>query len=124
MTLTPTQALLDYLAAWNATDAEACSAHLLACCASDVVLLDPSVRRPIHGWAAVAGHIASFRETAAHEGAGDLQMEATSEIDAHHGVCRFSWQLADGPDVRQRGLLVAEAAQDGRLQRVIHFVDA
>ncbi|MEM1055621.1 MAG: nuclear transport factor 2 family protein [Bacteroidota bacterium] len=119
MTLTPTQALENYLAAWNAPDAETASQYLLACCTSDVTLVDPHALRPIHGWGSIAGHIAAFRE-----GAGPLQMEATSGIDAHHGICRLGWQLADGPDVRQRGLLIAEAAPDGRLQRVIHFVDA
>ncbi|HIG74377.1 MAG TPA: nuclear transport factor 2 family protein [Bacteroidetes bacterium] len=119
MTLTPTQALQNYLAAWNAPDAEAASQNLLACCVSDVVLIDPNARLPVQGWGSIAGHIASAREAL-----GPLQMEATSGIDAHHGVCRLSWQLADGPDVRQRGLLIAEAAPDGRLRRVIHFVDA
>ena len=118
MTLTPTQALQEYLAAWNAADPEACSAHLLSCCAQDVVLLDPHAHRPVHGWAALAGHISAFRERA-----GEHQLEATSEIDAHHNICRFTWQIADGPDVRARGLIVAEANSDGRLQRLIHFVD-
>ena len=120
MTLSPTEALQNYVAAWNATDADACSSHLLAACSSDVVLIDPSERLPIQGWGAIAGHIASFRDETGH----DLQLEAASPLDAHHGVCRLSWQLADGPDVRARGIIVAEAAADGRLKRVIHFVDA
>jgi hypothetical protein len=119
MTLSPTQALETYLAAWNAPDAETASTYLLSCCVPDVTLVDPHVQRPIQGWGSIAGHIASARETL-----GALQMEATSGLDAHHGLCRLSWQLADGPDVRQRGVLIAEAAPDGRLQRVIHFVDA
>ena len=120
MTLSPTDALQNYIAAWNAPDADACSQHLLAACASDALLLDPSERLPIRGWGAIAGHIASFRDEAGH----DLQLEATGPVDAHHGVCRLSWHLADGPDVRARGVLVAEAAPDGRLKRVVHFVDA
>ena len=118
MTLSPTDALQNYFAAWNAPDPDTCSSYLLAACVQDAVLVDPHARRPVEGWGAISGHIAAFREWA-----GEHQLEATSAIDAHHDVCRISWQIADGSDVRSRGLIVAEAAKDGRLKRMIHFVD-
>ncbi|OZC03968.1 nuclear transport factor 2 family protein [Rubricoccus marinus] len=117
-TSTPAESLENYLAAWNATDADDCSARLLAGCAPDVVLLDPNAERPLNGWAAVASHIAYFRERHGH------RMEPTGHIDAHHGVCRLPWRLADGDDVHSTGVLIADAAGDGRLQRILHFVDA
>ncbi len=117
-TSSPSQSLEQYLAAWNATDADQCSSHLLAGCAADVVLLDPHADRPLNGWAAVASHIAYFRERSGH------QMQPTSALDAHHGVCRLHWRLADGDSVLSTGVLIADAASDGRLQRIVHFVDA
>ena len=116
--LTPSQALENYFAAWNAPHVDDCSAKLLAGCAQDVVVLHPEAERPLNGWAAVASHVAYFRERHGH------RMEPTSRIDAHHRVCRVSWRLADGADVLSTGVLVADAAGDGRLQRVIHFIDA
>ena len=120
--LTPAEALEAYVAAWNATDGDARSAHLLDACAADVVLLDPHAHRPVQGWGAVAAHIGVFRERYPH------LLQPTSAIDAHHGVCRFAWRLASGgpgeaPHVLSTGIVVAEAAADGRLKRVLHFVD-
>ena len=117
-TLTPTDAMEAYVAAWNEADGDARSAHLFACCAEDVVLLDPHAQRPARGWAAVASHIGVFRDRFEH------RLQPTSGLDAHHGVCRFSWRLASGDDVMATGLIVADAASDGRLQRIVHFVDA
>ena len=117
-TQSPSEALDHYLGAWNAADADACSTRLLAGCASDVVLLDPHADRPVSGWAAVASHIAFFRERYGH------RLEPTGPIDAHHGVCRLPWRLADGDSVLSTGVIVADASGDGRLQRIVHFVDA
>jgi len=116
-TSSPAEALENYLAAWNATNADDCSARLLAGCSPDVVLLDPNADRPLNGWGAVASHIAYFRERYGHH------MEPITHLDAHHGVCRLHWRLADGADVLSTGLLVADAAPDGRLRRIVHFVD-
>ncbi|MEL6616968.1 MAG: hypothetical protein AAFQ43_14590 [Bacteroidota bacterium] len=117
-TSTPAQSLQAYFDAWNSTDTDVCSGHLFAGCAQDVVVLDPHADRPVQGWAAVASHIAFFRERSEH------RLEPTTEIDVHHGVCRVGWRLASGDEVLSTGELVADAASDGRLQRVVHFVDA
>ena len=60
------------------------------------MLLDPTADRPLLGWAAIASHIAYMREQAA------FRMEPTSDLDAHHGVCRLNWRLASGGGVLRR----------------------
>lgn len=47
----------------------------------------------------------------------------TSEIDAHHGVARYSWAMvaADG-SVSLEGLDVAEVDDAGRLTRILGFM--
>jgi len=82
--------------------------------AADGELVDP----PLTG----AGHAGISDLAAAVQGqfAGHT-FRRTSDVDAHHGVARYAWELV-GPDgaVAVSGLDVAEVA-DGRLQRVVGF---
>jgi hypothetical protein len=47
------------------------------------------------------------------------------EIDAHHDVMRFSWELvpASGGDPVAIGFDVAETGEDGRIRNVLGFLD-
>jgi hypothetical protein len=52
------------------------------------------------------------------------QIRRTSAVDAHHGFCRFTWELV-GPDGSPAitGIDVCSIADDGRLQGLVAFFD-
>ena len=120
--LTAAEAARSYLAAWNADDADARFAALIEGALESVVLLDPHARLPLDGRGALAAHIAHVRLS------GVRHVDATSELQEHHGVLRFTWRMRDGDGVMATGLTIAErfvegGDADGRIARLIHFVD-
>ncbi len=113
-----TAILRDYLAGWNAPDPDRRHGHLANAVDREVIFLDPNVSDPVEGLPALESHVAHFRITSEHK------LEAALPADVHHGVLRTRWRLKlpEGEEM-SRGILVADIGADGRLTRVIHFVD-
>ena len=104
-----------WLQAYGETDAAARAALIEQVWAPEGVLVDP----PFSG----TGHA----EIAALAGAAQGQFPGhtfrrTSEIDAHHDLARYTWELV-GPDgtLAVAGTDVALVGEDGRLQYVAGF---
>lgn len=114
----PNTVVRDYLAGWNAADPDSRHGALSGAVERDVVYLDPNLEEPVEGLAALESHVAHFRFTSQH------RLEAALPVDTHHGVLRTRWRLKlpDGEEM-SRGILVADIGPDGRLSRVVHFVD-
>lgn len=112
------QDLIDrYLACWNETDSAARRELINKTWADDAQYVDPLVDARGHDAidAAISGVQQQFP---AHV------FTLAGSIDTHHDVARFSWGLGpdgDGPLVV--GFDVTTAAADGRLARVIGFLD-
>lgn len=104
-----------YFAAWNEPDPAARLRMLEAAWADDGVLVSPRAGR-IVGRQAVAEHIGRFAQR--FPGA---RVVATSSIDEHHGVMRYTWRIVaadgapivDGTDV---GDLASPTASDRRVR--------
>ena len=53
-----------------------------------------------------------------------MRIELTSNVEEHHGWVRVGWRMLDADgSVLSEGEDVAEVADDGRLNRVIGFVN-
>ena len=113
-----TTVLRDYLAGWNAPDADRRHGLLANAVHRDIVYLDPHVAEPVEGLPALESHISHFRLKFQHK------LEAALPADVHHNVLRTRWRLKlPEEDEMSRGILVADIGKDGRLTRIIHFVD-
>lgn len=113
-----TTVLRDYLAAWNAPDADTRHGLLANAIVRDAVYIDPHIPEPLAGLPELEAHIATFRLRYEHK------LEAALPADVVHGVLRTRWRLKlpEG-DEMSRGILVADLGPDGRLTRIIHFLD-
>jgi hypothetical protein len=98
---------------------------------------DPAKRAALveQAWAEGARYVDPLLDLAGYEQLATLapvlaehypghRIRRTSAVDAHHGYCRFTWELA-GPDGNAviTGLDVARLAEDGRLQGIAGFFD-
>ncbi|MFM7424270.1 MAG: nuclear transport factor 2 family protein [Elainella sp.] len=112
------QAVKDYLAAWNAADAEARHHHLMSCVTPDVMYLDPHIVEPVYGIEELQALIERFRQRFDH------RLEPEAELDIHHQVFRLAWRLQrESGAILSRGLMVGDLTATGLIQRVVHFVD-
>ncbi|MED7923365.1 nuclear transport factor 2 family protein [Nonomuraea sp. LP-02] len=106
-----------YVAAWNETDAEARAKAVAALWTEDATYTDPL--------ADVAGHDGIAAVIAGAQGMFPGLVFTPGEVyDAHHHIARFTWHLgpADGEPVAV-GFDVVELAEDGRIRRVLGFLD-
>ncbi|MET8988971.1 nuclear transport factor 2 family protein [Nonomuraea wenchangensis] len=106
-----------YVAAWNETDAEARAKAVAALWTEDATYTDPM--------ADVAGHDGIAAVIAGAQGMFPGLVFTPGEVyDAHHHIARFTWHLgpADGEPVAV-GFDVVELAEDGRIRRVLGFLD-
>ncbi|SEN28464.1 nuclear transport factor 2 family protein [Nonomuraea pusilla] len=110
--------LLDrYVAAWNETDAEARAKAVAELWTEDATYTDPL--------ADVAGHagIAAVIEGAQGMFPG-LVFSAGEQYDTHHNIARFTWHLGPaGEEPVAVGFDVVELAEDGRIRKVLGFLD-
>lgn len=116
--MTATTTLVDdYLAAWNATDADARRTLIGRVFTDDATYVDPQAE--VAGAAAIDGLIAAVQEQFP-----GFVFTLAAGPDAHHDRVRFSWHLgpADGAPIAL-GLDVATVAPDGRLQAVTGFLE-
>jgi SnoaL-like domain len=107
-----------YLDTWNETDPESRRALLATVWAEDASYVDPL--------ASVRGHdeISALID-AVHAQVPGHVFSLLGNVDGHHSVCRFSWELVpeSGGESVAVGFDVAETNGDGRIQSVIGFLD-
>ncbi len=107
-----------YFAAWNEPDPAARLQLLERSFADEGVLITPRAGR-VSGRQAVQEHIGGFAQRFL-----GARVVATSGIDEHNGVLRYSWRIvtADGSPLVD-GTDFGELASDGRLLRIAEFSD-
>jgi hypothetical protein len=107
-----------YIDAWNETDPEARRAAVAALWSEDGTYVDPL--------ASVAGHeaIAELIGAAQAQVPGHV-FRLLGDVDAHHEVVRFRWELVpeSGGESLVVGSDVAVTGGDGRLATVVGFLD-
>ena len=106
-----------YLACWNETDSTTRRDLITKTWADDASYIDPLVD--------ARGHDAIDAAIAATQGQFPGHVFALAgSIEAHHDVARFSWGLGrDGDEPLVIGSDVASVGTDGRLARVVGFLD-
>ena len=106
-----------YLACWNETDSTTRRDLITKTWADDANYIDPLVD--------ARGHDAIDAAIAATQGQFPGHVFALAgPVDAHHDVARFSWGLRrDGDEALVIGSDVASVSADGRLTRVVGFLD-
>ena len=106
-----------YVATWNETDPARRRAGIARAWAEAGRYRDPLMASDSHAAmdALLAGVQAKFP---------GFVLRRTSKVDAHNGVCRFSWSLgpAAGPAVVE-GVDFCELTPEGRLLEVVGFID-
>ncbi|TDC10365.1 nuclear transport factor 2 family protein [Nonomuraea longispora] len=107
-----------YVAAWNETDPQARASAVAELWTEDATYTDPL--------ADVAGHagIAAVIEGAQGMFPG-LVFRPGELYDAHRHLARFTWHLgsADDDEPVATGYDVVELAEDGRIRKVLGFLD-
>ncbi|MEW9554335.1 nuclear transport factor 2 family protein [Nonomuraea sp. NPDC050783] len=106
-----------YVAAWNETDADARAKAVAALWTEDGTYTDPL--------ADVAGHDAIAAVIEGAQGMFPGLVFTPGEVyDAHHHIARFTWHLGPaGGEPVAVGFDVVELAEDGRIRRVLGFLD-
>ncbi|MFI6599780.1 nuclear transport factor 2 family protein [Nonomuraea sp. NPDC050536] len=106
-----------YIAAWNETDADARAKAVAELWTEDGTYTDPL--------ADVAGHEAIAAVIEGAQGMFQGFVFSAGEVyDAHHDVARFTWHLGpEGQEPVVVGFDVVQLAEDGRIRRVLGFLD-
>jgi len=113
-----TQIVQRYLDTWNETDPERRGALLATVWAEDGSYVDPLASARGHDEiSALIGGL--------HQQVPGHVFRLLGEVDGHHTVCRFSWELApdSGGESIAIGSDVAETDGDERIRSVIGFLD-
>ncbi|GAA3238377.1 nuclear transport factor 2 family protein [Actinocorallia longicatena] len=106
----------NYLEAWNTTDAAARRALLQEVWAEDGTYTDPLA--DVAGVDGIDAVIAAVQERFA-----GLVFTLGGDVDAHHGLARFTWHLGpEGGEALVVGFDVA-VIEDGRIRHVLGFLD-
>lgn len=107
-----------YFAAWNAPDAESRAKAVAAAWAEDGSYTDPLT--DVAGHEALAAAIAATRE----QFPGHA-FQLTGQVDGHHDLARFTWDLVATVDGSSpaAGSDVVTLAEDGRIASVKGFLD-
>ena len=106
-----------YLATWNQKDPAARRAAVDALWTEDGVYVDPLVEA--EGRDAIDATIAAVQQQFP-----DLVFRPAGDVDAHHNLARFTWELGpDGGEAIVVGFDVAVLSKDGRLEKVHGFLD-
>ena len=116
---TPSREMVErYIAVWNEPDADARSRAVAELWTQDGTYTDPLA--DVEGHEAIEAVISGARE----QFPGHL-FKLIGDVDAHHDIVRFRWELvAEGGDESVvEGFDVAVAARDGRLSNVYGFLD-
>ncbi|MEV6839081.1 nuclear transport factor 2 family protein [Streptomyces sp. NPDC051133] len=111
-------AVARYFEAWNATDADTLAKAVAAAWCEDGTYTDPL--------ADVRGHeqiTAVIR--AAHDQFPGFEFKLAGDVDGHHHIARFGWELVSTADgsAPVAGSDVVTLAEDGRITSVLGFLD-
>ncbi|MFF5262582.1 nuclear transport factor 2 family protein [Actinomadura viridis] len=106
-----------YLATWNERDADARRAAIDEVWAEDARYVDPLA--VAEGRAAIDATIGAVQEQFP-----GLVFRLAGEVDAHHDLARFTWELGpEGGEALVIGFDVAVLSGDGRFSTVHGFLD-
>jgi hypothetical protein len=106
-----------YLAIWNEVDAAQRQDQIARTWADDAYYIDPLMEGDGH-----AGINALVQ--AVQQQFPDFRFRQLGAVDGHHSYVRFSWELGpEGEPAPIAGSDVATLSPDGRLQRVVGFLD-
>ena len=111
-------AVARYFEAWNAGGKEALTKAVAAAWTADGTYTDPLA--DVRGHDGIAAVIA-----AAHEQFPGFEFRLTGDVDGHHDLARFGWELvavADG-SAPVAGFDVITLGDDGRIRSVHGFLD-
>jgi hypothetical protein len=108
-----------YLGTWNETDPARRGTAVAAVWAEDGEYVDPLAN--VAGRDEISGLIGAVQQQVP----GHVFRLLNGGVDAHHNVMRFSWELvpASGGDSVAVGFDVAVTRPDGRIGKVIGFLD-
>jgi ketosteroid isomerase-like protein len=108
-----------YIDTWNETNAEARGSAVASVWTDGARYVDPLA--DVTGRDQISALIGSIQE----QGPGHVFRLVDDQIDAHHDVMRFSWELvpASGGDPLAIGFDVAVTGDDGRISSVLGFLD-
>lgn len=107
----------DYIAVWNATDADARRAGLETGWSPEARYVDPLVDATGHD------QISTAMASAAESFPG-FTFRLTGKVDGHHDQFRFEWEYGpDGVEAPVAGFDVVELDPDGRVRSVLGFLD-
>jgi SnoaL-like domain len=105
-----------YLSMWNETDSSKRADTIRAAWTDDAHYVDPLMESKGHDGlsAMVDGVQAQFPGS---------RIRRTSEVDTHHGLVRFEWELVGGDgNVVTGGIDIGVLADDGRFSRIAGFL--
>jgi hypothetical protein len=107
-----------YLDIWNEPDADSRTKAIAEVWAGDGSYTDPMAA--VQGREAIAGLVTAVREQFP-----GYVFKLISNVDTHHNLARFTWELvpAAGGESVVIGFDVAVANQDGQLRDVYGFLD-
>ncbi|MFI5520405.1 nuclear transport factor 2 family protein [Streptomyces platensis] len=111
-------AVARYFEAWNAREEGALGKAVAAAFGADVTYTDPL--------ADVAGHDGLVAAIAgAHAQFPGYVFRQVGEVDGHHDIARFGWELVSGADgsAPVAGFDVVRLGEDGRIRSVLGFLD-
>ncbi|MEM9724194.1 MAG: nuclear transport factor 2 family protein [Pseudomonadota bacterium] len=108
------QALDAMLGAWNAAEPELARRLLDEALAPGVVFVDPNYE--IEGIDAFEAMVLALRKAQPGHVAS-----RTSDVDAHHDVCRYAWRVTLPDGSHQNGMDVTRFDADGKVLRVDGF---
>jgi hypothetical protein len=108
-----------YIDTWNETNAEARGSAVASVWTDGARYVDPLA--DVTGRDQISALIGSIQEQVP----GHVFRLVDDQIDAHHDVMRFSWELvpASGGDPLAIGFDVAVTGDDGRISSVLGFLD-
>ena len=108
-----------YLDTWNETDPDARRSAVASVWAEDARYVDPLTS--VSGHDQISDLIAGVQQQAP----GHVFRLVDDQVDSHHNVVRFSWELvpASGGESLAIGFDVAVTEEDGRIGSVVGFLD-
>ncbi|MEI5098791.1 nuclear transport factor 2 family protein [Streptomyces sp. PmtG] len=111
-------AVARYFEAWNATGTDGIREAVDTAWAVGGTYTDPLA--DVTGQEAVAAVIAGAQEQFP-----GFEFRLAGEVDGHHGIARFRWDLVSTADgsAPVSGFDVIELAEDGRIRSVYGFLD-
>jgi ketosteroid isomerase-like protein len=116
----PLELVERYLETWNETDPNARGEALASVWAEDAEYVDPLAA--VTGRDEISDLIGSVQQQVPDH---VFRLSDTNDVDAHHNVMRFWWELVptSGGEPLAIGFDVAVTKNDGRIGRVVGFLD-